>query len=566
MKKLHLNIFIALTAILMAWGCDEKSNLQPEGNWELSVPNPLALNDNNNLTLDESNPLGKIVFSWEKAESSANYGVYYKVMIDSLDANDESSPIIEFRSLESGKSTTATITNLELNDALYMAGYRPDEEIQLKWTIVATCLSKSTSANDEVTITRYDDDKLYLSGEATETGSTISNAILMKRLQNADGDKLNLYESYTQLNADQGFMIYNGPSNNAIAYGLNSEGLLERDGTPITVTEDGIYRINVDFDSMTISFFKIDQMGIIGDPLENGWNADEALEYQGMGVWQSDISFVGTGGYIFRANNDWQGIIKHVTDTSSEVILEEFANNYGISIENFNQEEAGYYTVTLTLTGSEYSLTLEKAPEERMYLIVNGTDAYEMTMVGDGLFKTPNYLAIQASDAITINTAEDGSGTSYSISDAIGEGSDDKVEGTASLIEGTSAFSTSVDQAYSFTIDINNSELIWYYYNFKLFHWDDDADGGWAAHTETNMTYVHPYTFTVTANLLSGYESKFNSPWDVSYGADDETAMSGSMTNQGGSNFRNIIADGTYAISITVSDDYSTGTYEFVAQ
>jgi len=321
---------------------------------------------------------------------------------------------------------------------------------------------------------------------------------------------------------------------------------------------------------MSITFYKIDRLALIGSPLEGGWGSDEALEYKGLGVWQSDISFVGTGGYIIRANNNWEGILKKVSGTANEVVNEDFGNAYGIGFEDFQQSEAGYYTVTLTLNGDEYAMHLEKAPEQRMYLLVNGSDAYEMTLIGDGIFKTTKYLALQSTDMLLVNTASDGSGTSYSISDLIGEGSGDKVEGTVSLSESTEAFSTSLDQAYSFIVDINNNELKWQYYNIKLFHWDDEADGGWDAKTETLMTYKHPYTFTATADLQADFESKFFSPWEVLFGAganDDASALTGTMTNDGGAaNLTNISTSGTYDITITVADDYSTGTYEFIMQ
>nr|WP_321406381.1 SusE domain-containing protein [uncultured Carboxylicivirga sp.] len=562
----NLNILTALLAMILVWSCEEKSNLQPEGNWELSSPTTLPLNDNNSLVLDEEDPFGKIVFNWNEASSSENYGVYYTVFIDSLNATDASSPILSFKSLESGKSTSATLTNLELNDALYMAGFKAGEALELKWTVVANCLSKSTSAEDEMTITRYDDDKLFIAGAATEAGDNISSAILMKRLFNGAGEKLKLYESYTELTSGDGFMVYNGRSQNAIAYGLDSEGKLVRDGEAITVDEDGVYQISIDFDAMSISFYKIDRLALIGSPLAGGWGSDEALTYQGMGVWQSDISFVGTGGYIIRANNNWEGIIKKVSGTVNEVVREDFGNAYGIGFEDFQQSEAGYYTVTLTLTGDEYSINLEKAPDQRMYLIVNGTDSYEMSLIGEGTFKTKKYLALQTTDQLTVNTASDGSGTSYSITETIGDGSGDKVSGSTALSESSSAFSVTLDQMYSITVDINNSELSWHYYTMKLFHWDDDADGGWDARIESEMTYVHPYTFTVTADCYSTHESKFNSPWDISFGANNVSALSGTMTNQGGANFRNITTDGTYDITITVADDYSTGTYEFVMQ
>lgn len=562
--------FFALIISIMIWGCEEESNLQPEGEWVLSKPALIQFNDSNKLVLDESDPLSEIKFSWDEAVSSASYGVYYEVAIDSVDAIDADNPILSFNADNGGISTSAIITTLEMNEALYVAGYKADEELELQWSVTASCLSKTSSDNAEVTMVRYDDDNLYLSGSATEVGDNVSCAILMNRLVDATGEKLNLYESYTRLTASESFMVYNGSSECAIAYGVDSEDNLVRDGAAITVDEEGIYRINIDFDAMTISYFKIDRMALIGDALENSWNSDEALEYQGLGVWQADISFINAGSYIIRANNDWQGIIKQVSGTDNEVVREDFGNEYGYSFDNFQQSEAGYYTVTLTLTGDEYTIELEQAPEERMYMIVNGTDAYEMTMIGDGEFTTTNYLALQTTDNILINTESDGSGTCYSVSLVMESGDGDKVEGTLSLSENDTSFSPAVDQAYGFTVDITNGELSWHYYNLKLFHWDNDADGGWDAKTETTLTYSHPYTFTATADLQVGYESKFFSPWDIQLGAgdnDDSSALIGTVTNDSGAaNLSNISTEGTYNVSLIITADYSTASYMFVAQ
>jgi hypothetical protein len=68
----------------------------------------------------------------------------------------------------------------------------------------------------------------------------------------------------------------------------------------------------------------------------------------------------------------------------------------------------------------------------------------------------------------------------------------------------------------------------------------------------------------VTADLKAGYLMKFNSQWDVQFGADDPSALSGTMTNNGGQNFDNLTVDGNYTATIVVSDDYQTGTYQFV--
>jgi hypothetical protein len=57
---------------------------------------------------------------------------------------------------------------------------------------------------------------------------------------------------------------------------------------------------------------------------------------------------------------------------------------------------------------------------------------------------------------------------------------------------------------------------------------------------------------------------KFFSPWDNDFGADNPSSLEGTMTNHGGSNFRNITSDGTYNVSIEITSDYASGTYKFL--
>ncbi len=567
MKKININWILAVFVLFTAWSCSEESNLQPEGQWDLSSPSVAQING---VTLDEANPTEKIAFQWDAAVSSVRYGVYYTLVIDSLDAQDSSNPILEVKADNSGKSTSASVTYSDLNDALYMAGYKPGVEISLKYTVVANCLSKSTTDEKQFAVVRYDDDQLFLAGSATEVGDNVTSAIKFKRLKNASDEKLNIYEVHTSLNANESFMVYNGKSIKAIAYGVNEDGLLERGASALSVEEEGVYKITIDFDAMSVDYFKIESLGVIGSSLTDGWNSDEDLEYLGDGVWQADISFVSSGDYIIRANNTWDGIIKKVSGTSGTVAYEGFANDNGIGVENIPQAEVGYYTVTLTLNADEYSIDLEKAPDERMYVIVNGTDTYELSMVGEGTFATTSYIALQSTDQIIINTESDGSGTSYSTTDAIEAGTDNKVSGSCIAQESSSTFSVSFDQAFGFVINVNEGTLDWHYYNLKLFHWDDEADGGWDAKLEAEMTYAHPYTFTVTADLSADFETKFFSPWDIQFGAgasDDINALAGTMTNDSGAaNFKNISETGTYNVTVVVADDFTTATYEFVKQ
>ena len=98
-----------------------------------------------------------------------------------------------------------------------------------------------------------------------------------------------------------------------------------------------------------------------------------------------------------------------------------------------------------------------------------------------------------------------------------------------------------------------------------MFHWDE-INQKWDDRNEYLLTYVHPYKFKSTVALKTNFDMKFFSPWDNDFGGDNPSALSGGMTNKGGSNIRNITTDGNYLVNVEVTNDYATGTYEFVQQ
>jgi hypothetical protein len=181
-------------------------------------------------------------------------------------------------------------------------------------------------------------------------------------------------------------------------------------------------------------------------------------------------------------------------------------------------------------------------------------------------FKSGVFLALEAGKEYTLNSANNGSGTSFSTTAKIGETTTPDADAVTVPVDfgaGSGAIAVTRSQAYQLTLNFATGKLTWKYYNIKLFHWDD-AGGGWDARTENLMTYKHPYIFEGTFALKANFDSKFNSPWDVQFGT-NATALSGSMTN-GGPNFKGITQAGTYKATITVSNDYKTAEYAFVKQ
>lgn len=201
---------------------------------------------------------------------------------------------------------------------------------------------------------------------------------------------------------------------------------------------------------------------------------------------------------------------------------------------------------------------------DELYIIDGGEVVATLAAAG-AVYTSEEYVALQEGVNYILNSKPDGTGFTYSA--AVGVTSapgGDNVSGTADLGQGGN-LTAERDQMYAITVDLEAASLTWQYYNLKLFHWDEDGQG-WDSRNEYVMTYVHPYRFMVTGELQFSFHSKFNSPWDIQFGADLPSELSGTMTNNGGSNFDNIEQSGLYEANIEVAPDYATGTYEFILQ
>lgn len=584
MKKLLKYISLACIVATALISCSTENNLQPEGLWELSKPSNITPDDGALINLNESTPNEDIIFNWDAAESSAGYIVTYQVVIDTAGTKVFDTPLLVLVSGNGGRALSASVSHEVMDEALSLGGYPANENAELSWAVVASSINKKTNTINSITMNRFENEiipeKLFISGTATENNNNLAEAIALRRLNNADGNASNIHEIYTSLTAGNSFKFYSEQSLPALVYGGNSEdGELVKSGAPITVAEDGQYRIKVDLDNNTYSLLKIERWNVKGSPIIGGWGSDEPLDYIGGGIWQATMDFVETGGFLFRAevNNGgyWDYLLKRVVGTPNTVIMESDAANQGVSFEDIPSEETGKMIVTLNLSADAYTYTIEKdqsGPDpietpDTLFLFVNDNMVEEMTKDGD-VFNNSNYLALQNGDNISLNTASDGSGKSYTILTNIGATDTpdvSRVMVNSDMSEGTGNIAVERDQAYGFSIDFANAKFQWDYYNIFLFHWDE-INQKWDDRNEYLLTYEHPYQFSGTVALTANFDMKFFSPWDNDFGADDPAALSGGMTNKGGSNFRNITNDGDYLVRIEVTNDYSTGTYQFVQQ
>lgn len=573
MKKIKLLLIFAFFGALVS-SCEEEENMQPEGQWELSAPNIILPDSGEVITLDQDTPNETLTINWEAAESSAGYAVTYQAFITEAGTTDLSTPLFSEESSNNGKGTSLSISYEKINQALALGGFPASAEANVSIIVQANSLSKSSTSNIELNIVRFDDEivpqNLYLSGTATENGDELSEAIALKRLSNSNGSLSHVYEVYTRLEESGDFSFYSERSMPALKYG-GSDGNLEFFGENITAESSGEYRLRVDLENNTYELLKIDFWSMVGAPINGGWGGDEPLEYRGLGVWEASINLINTGGFAFRANGNWDYLLKRVVGTPNTLVLENDAESQGVSVEDIPNNQTGLYIVTLDLSADSYTYSFEEDETvvepidtpSQLFLFENGNMVEEFSLDGD-VFSSERFISMQASNTYTLNSESDGSGVSFSVNGLLADSvtpDADKVTDVHTLEENSNSFSVVNDRALRFSIDFNAPELTWTYYNFKLFHWQV-----WEDREEIQMTYAHPNTYTVTADLIAGSESKFISPWDFDLGSDSPSSLTGNLINGSGSNLANLNTDGSYTVTIILEDDYQTGTYEFIEQ
>lgn len=567
-------VFKIVCSVMLSFmfnSCETEDNLQPEGEWELSAPVILTPTADQSIVLDQDTPSESVTFSWESAVSSEGYAVTYDVLIAPAGTTDFSESIFTSESSNNGTNTSLSLSYEALDQTLAFAGFPENETTQLTVAVQANSLSKSSLSTSNISITRFETgalpQSLYISGTATENNNDLSQAIALRRLTDSNGTLSNVHEVYTSLVAGESYKFYSERSLPALEFG-GSDGNIVAFGDAIVASNSGPFRIKVDLETNTYELLQINYWSMVGTPIIGGWAGDEPLDYQGNGVWKASIDLLETGGFVFRANGDWAYLLKRIVGTPNTLILENDAANQGVTFEDIPNNQTGSYFVTLDLSAENYTYSFEiddtvVAPiytPSQLFLFENGNMIEEFSLSGD-TFSSARFIPMQASNTYTLNSASDGNGTSYTVDGILADSvtpDGDLVSDTVTLLENNNSFSVLTDRALRFSIDFSAPELTWTYYNFKLFHWQV-----WDEREEIQMTYSHPNTFTVTANLTAGSDSKFISPWDFDLGSDNPTALTGNLINAGGSNMLNIETDGSYTVTIILNDDYQTGTYEF---
>ncbi|WP_205513971.1 SusE domain-containing protein [Longitalea arenae] len=280
MKKNNLSIACCILLFAAFTGCTKDNKFKEVQVTEVSTL--YSPDDGRNVILQAAGS-ATLYFEWEKAVAEDNGVVYYDVLFDKPDG-DFSNPAFVVAADNNGTSTGSSITHKVLNKIGKLAGIASGKEGKLKWTVASSRgLTRVVSQQVRtINITRTNGidapDALFLTGEGTEAGSDLSQALTVKVLPGG-----NEFEIYTRLVAGKKYAFVDSKTSVSRTFSVNASGTgFEESANGATVAKDGIYRISLDFTTASITLVEISKLDFFMCTPQKR----ETLSYQGKGIWR----------------------------------------------------------------------------------------------------------------------------------------------------------------------------------------------------------------------------------------------------------------------------------------
>jgi starch-binding outer membrane protein SusE/F len=227
-----------------------------------------------------------LLFEWESAKAEDGTLVQYEVVFDKA-GGDFSAPVFKKVSDGNGVQTTLTISHKDLNKIANLAGIKSLETGTLKWTIFSYkgMNTKKAEQARELIVERpagFADipADVYLTGDATEGGTDLSQAIKMRATANG------VFEVFTKLKPGT-YKFVDKITGTPITYSL--QGTAIKEGGTNTQAEEKIYRIRLDFNNAANEVTEITKAGIYM-PINGYVNGEFIigdLVYKGNGTWEA---------------------------------------------------------------------------------------------------------------------------------------------------------------------------------------------------------------------------------------------------------------------------------------
>ncbi|MEZ4828519.1 MAG: SusE domain-containing protein [Bacteroidia bacterium] len=337
--------FLILTAFI-AVSCVEKELgpvLQITGTPTLSSP----VDDASwVLTEDKADDLLPAI-TWAEPDFGFEAAVSYSVEID-VTGND----FAELVTL--GVVNGLTLDNLTVGklNSIMLAKGRPDGVASVMELRVTATISPDVtpvySPTVTVNITPYKATVVYpqlqVPGSYQGWDPAKTSTIIFDRKSNG---KYEGYLYFTDPNVE--FKYTQGPSWDTNWGDSGADGSLDPGGDNIKAVDAGMYRLNVDLNSLTHTYV-LTNWGLIGSSTAGGWDSDQDMIFDAVTGHLTITLDLVAGEIKFRANDDWA---VNMGDNDGNGSLEYDGTNIVI-------EEAGNYTIDLIISEADYTYSIKK--------------------------------------------------------------------------------------------------------------------------------------------------------------------------------------------------------------
>ena len=282
MKTSFVKIVLFVCAVLSLAGCKKDDTLK---NLNVAAVQTLYEPIDNKSIVLQASATASVYFEWEPALSEDGTLTLYQVAFDKVGGNF-SNPLYVVTADGNGANSHATITHKQINKIAALAGMLSSETGKLIWTVISSkgVNPKIGAKSNTLEVTRlagFADmpASVYLTGEATEKGATLANAVALKSV--SDG----IFEIYTQLTAGKTYNFRDANVGTPRTFYTDTKGTLLEDTLHLannTVTTTGVYRIDLDFSIGASTITQITKVEFFFCPLNE---FQFSLDYVANGVW-----------------------------------------------------------------------------------------------------------------------------------------------------------------------------------------------------------------------------------------------------------------------------------------
>lgn len=230
-----------------------------------------------------------VFFEWEAAHVADGSVPQYELAF--YKADDTTTPIYKVTSDNTGAKPTATVSHKSLTKVMAAAGVSMGETGTVKWGVISYSGANKTQSTllHDLTMTRFigfdeTPDQLFITGAGSETGEDVSAALAFMK---PDADT---FEAFTKLTAGQKiYFVSDKEDAENTSYSIKDNSIVEGADGGTGVEETGVYRINIDFSTASISLRKVNHLYF--QYCWDGWNKTFEYVYEGNGVYTNDFTF-----------------------------------------------------------------------------------------------------------------------------------------------------------------------------------------------------------------------------------------------------------------------------------